>query len=233
MPSTWIEFDRALPVLTFAYSFGPALATSLAVGIDGGVAVVSPPSRATDACFDALATYGPVSALVAPNAFHHLGLREWKRRFPDAQVYAPAQSIDRVARKSGLAGIRPVTDLARRTGPGVELTDMPHYRTGEALVRMSTSRGRVWFITDFVLNLETLEGPLAARVLLKATGSAPGLRINNIGPTFMVRDKSALKRWLAAQALRDPPDFLIPAHGAIARIERGSDVLARLFGPAT
>ena len=112
MPSTWIEFDRTLPVLTFTYNFGPGLANALAVGVSGGLAVVSPPTRAADACFDALAAYGPVKALVASNAFHHLGISEWKQRFPDATLYAPAQSIERVQRKTGLAPFLPLA------GPG-------------------------------------------------------------------------------------------------------------------
>lgn len=31
------------------------------------------------------------------------------------------------------------------------------------------------------------------------SGSAPGLRFNNIAPLFMVRDRRALRRWLAAE----------------------------------
>jgi hypothetical protein len=41
----WQFFDPATPVLTFEYSFGPGTANALAVGVDGGLAIVSPPCR--------------------------------------------------------------------------------------------------------------------------------------------------------------------------------------------
>ena len=67
----WEVFDARTPVLTCAYSFGPAFANALAVGGAQGLFVVSPPYRARAAVFDELAAYGPVRALVASNAYHH------------------------------------------------------------------------------------------------------------------------------------------------------------------
>jgi len=49
--------------------------------------------------------------------------------------------------------------------------------------------------------------------VFRVTRSAPGLRFNNVAPMFMVRDKAALRRWLAAEAAKAPPAWLIPAHG--------------------
>ena len=48
--------------------------------------------------------YGAVRALIASNAFHHLGVPEWKSRFPDAAIFAPAQAIARVEKQSKLRG---------------------------------------------------------------------------------------------------------------------------------
>ena len=73
----WTAFFDQPQVLTFEYSFGPGVATALAVRIGEGLAVVSPPSRPTEEVFEALAAHGPVKALVAPNAFHTLGLTPW------------------------------------------------------------------------------------------------------------------------------------------------------------
>ena len=223
----WTTFDEKLPVLLGQYSFGPGIANALAVGIDGGIAVVSPPYRASEATFAELARYGPVKALVASNAFHYMGMREWKARFPDAALYAPAQSIARVQRKSGLAPILPLAEVTACAD--VEFVDMPHYKTGEVLVKMNTARGRAWYVTDCVLNLETIPGPLIARAVFRLSRSAPGLRFNNVAPLFMVKDKPALKRWLAAEAARDPPRYLLPAHGPVAECAQGGETLRRLF----
>jgi hypothetical protein len=217
--SGWKVFDAETPILTYQYSFGPATANALAVGGAGGLIVVSPPWKADDAVFDALAPYGPVVALVASNAFHHLGLPEWKRRFPAAGVYAPAQSIARVERKTKIAGIRPLSEAAPVAGHDVELIDMPHYRTGEALVRMKSTRGLAWYVTDFMMNMPVLPAHPVARLMFKWTKSAPGLRFNNIAPVFMVKDKKALKRWLAAEFDKAPPQWIVAAHGDVAQAD--------------
>ena len=86
----WKVFDETLPVLTYEYSFGPGTANALAVGIDGGIAVVSPPLHPQAELFDELARYGPVKALFASNAFHYMGMPEWKARFPEAALFADA-----------------------------------------------------------------------------------------------------------------------------------------------
>jgi hypothetical protein len=192
MPGGWKVFDERTPVLTYEYSFGPGTANALAVGGEGGLLVVSPPRRVAASVFDDLARFGRVRALVAPNAFHYLGLPAWKKRFPEAGLYAPAQSIARVAKHTGLEGIRPIADAAAIAGARVELVDMPHYRTGEALVRIRTGRGLVWYVTDVVLNMRDLPGNAIARFVFRVTGSAPGLKFNNVAPLFMVRDKAAL-----------------------------------------
>lgn len=46
--TTWNIVDTSFPIATYEYSFGPGLANSLAVGIDGGIAIVSPPCRVVD-----------------------------------------------------------------------------------------------------------------------------------------------------------------------------------------
>ncbi|MFO1414548.1 MAG: hypothetical protein U1F10_11725 [Burkholderiales bacterium] len=220
MPGTWREADAGLPALTFQYSFGPALSRALAVGIADGLAVASPPCRVPGAVLDALAARGPVRALVATNAFHHLGIPEWRRRFPEATVYAPAQSVARVGRKTGLP-VRPLAELAARSGPHVDFIDMPHYRMGETLIRMRTGRGVLWYVTDAVFNFAEVPPNFGVGFLFRVTGSAPGLRFNNLGTRFMVRDRPALKRWLLARHDEAPPAVMIPAHGEVADVADG------------
>lgn len=228
-PHGWKIFDAATPVLTFDYSFGPGRATALAVGGRDGLLVASPPCRVAEGVFTDLAPFGEVGALVASNAFHHMGLPEWKRRYPDAALFAPAQSIARVERQSGMSGIRPLADAAAIAGPALELIDMPHYRTGELLLRVKTGRGLVWYVTDVIMNLPVLPDHPVVRLLFKVTGSAPGLRFNNVGPTFMVRDRKALRRWLADEVRKAPPAWLIPAHGRILEWAAHPEQTQRLF----
>jgi hypothetical protein len=209
----WSVVDSALPILTYRYSFGPGLANALAVGGTDGLIVVSPPSRAPSAAFEELAARGKVRALVAPNAFHHLGLPLWKARFPEAAVFAPAQSVARVEKQSKLSGIRPLAEAAPLCGPSLELVDMPHYKTGEVLVRMKTGAGPVWFVTDVIMNLPQVPPRFPFNLLFKWTGSAPGLCLNGVAPFFMVEDRRALRRWLREEVEKAPPFLLIACHG--------------------
>lgn len=227
----WKVFDAGTPVLTYLYSFGPGTATSLAVGGADGLLVISPPCRIEEGVFADLARYGAIRALVASNAFHHMGLPEWKARFPDAAIFAPAQSIARVERQTKLKGIQRLATAGPIAGARLELIDMPHYKTGEVLVRIKTERGLVWYVTDIVMNLPGLPGNPVLKFLFKVTGSGPGLRFNNIAPLFMVRNKRELKRWLAAEADQAPPAWLIPCHGDIVELGSNPAVLSELFAP--
>lgn len=226
----WKVFDARTPILLYDYSFGPGRANALAVGGSGGLIVVSPPCRVAAAVKDDLAAYGAVRALVASNAFHHMGLPEWKAHFPDAALFAPAQSIARVEKQSKLTGIRPLADAAAVAGPAVELIDMPHYKTGEVLVRIATGRGLVWYVTDVIMNMPVLPGNPIVKALFGLSRSAPGLRFNNLAPLFMVADKAALRRWLAAEFRKSPPAWLIPAHGDAVEFAAAPEAKRSLFG---
>ena len=225
----WSIFDGKTPVLLYEYSFGPGSANALAVGIDGGLVVLSPPCGVDAGVFEDLSRHGPVRALVAPNAFHNLGLASWHARHPGAPIFAPAQAIPRLQKRTGLAGLRPLSEAAALTGRRLEMIDMPHYKTGEALVRIRSARGLAWFVTDVVMNLPVLPSHPVAKWMFKLSGSGPGLKFNNVAPLFMVRDKSELKRWLAAQADAAPPAWLIPCHGDLADLRADPDALQRMF----
>jgi hypothetical protein len=216
-------------VLVYEYSCGPGTANTLAVGGKDGLVVVSPPCRVAAGVFDDLAQYGPVRALIASNAFHHLGLPEWKARFPDAAIFAPAQSIKRVKKQSKLPDIRPLSEAASLAGARVELTDMPHYKTGEVLVRMTTDRGLVWYVTDVIMNLPELPRQPLMKALFRLSGSGPGLKFNNIAPLFMVRNKRALRRWIANEFRSAPPSWMIATHGDIVDFTATPDAGRALF----
>ena len=229
-PHGWRVFDAERGILIYEYSFGPGTANALAVRGRHGLVVVSPPCRVGPGVFDDLLPYGKVEALVASNAFHHMGLREWKTRFPDAAVFAPAQSVARVEKQSALSGIRPLADAGAVAGEGLELVDMPHYKTGEVLVRIATPRGAVWYVTDIIMNLRELPPNPVFNLMFRVSRSGPGLRFNNIAPLFMVADKAALRRWLVNELRSSPPAWLIATHGDPIEFAANPDAQRSLLG---
>jgi hypothetical protein len=216
MASTWTVVEPSLPALTLTYSLGPVIATSLALVVEGGVVLVSPPCNVADAVYTDLGQHGPLRALVAPNAFHSTGLAPWRERHPDVPIFAPAQSIARLEKSTKITGIRPVAEAAGRIGDRAEIIDMPHYKTGEILVRWRGEGGWVWYVTDVAMNLPVVPKGLFG-LIFKWTGSCPGFRRNAVAAMFMVKDKRALYGWLAEQADKTPPALIVPAHGDLLR----------------
>src|SRR4051812_45892821 len=107
---TWQRVSPDLPLYTCGYSFGAGHAIALAVPYDGGYAVISPPVKAPESSFAEIDGIGKVRAVVAPNAFHNMGIAAWAARFPDAKLFAPSQSINRVEKKAGVSGVKPLSD---------------------------------------------------------------------------------------------------------------------------
>ena len=65
------------------------------------------------------------------------------------------------------------------------------------------------------MNLPELPQNPLAKALFRLSGSGPGLKLNNIAPLFMVKNKKAHRRWLASEFRKSPPQYLIATHGDI------------------
>jgi hypothetical protein len=228
-PNSWVPLSADPWTAICEYSFGQGSAAALAVDVGGGVLLASPPCNVSDVIFAGISARGPVRALIATNAFHTLGLAPWKARFPEAAVFAPQQSLTRITKVSGITDIRPLGDAAALAGHRVALVDLPYFKTGEALIKVSTAEGLIWYVTDIILNLPRLPSHPLFALLFKLSGTAPGLRLNRIAPLFMVRDRPSLRQWLAREAKRDPPRWLVPAHGDIVELGSESTKLEALF----
>jgi hypothetical protein len=207
----WHTIDQDAAVLWREYEFGNnAFATTMVFrGIDGLVAV-SPGKGMSASDFDALAAYGPVTALVANNAHHHLGQAEWRARFPKAVSYAPAGAAAALNKKATGITYRPLSELVLPVHAHCD--EPPGYRTGDAFFRIRTAKGTVWYTGDLLTNIQRMPGP-PVRWLFTLSGSAPGFRLFRIGAWAFVKDKKALKAWVLAHLASDPPAVIVPAHG--------------------
>jgi hypothetical protein len=227
-PLTWKPALGDLPLFTCTYSFGPGIAHTLAAACEGGFAIISPPCNAPDSFYAETEKLGKVRAIVAPNAYHNMGIAAWKARFPDAGVFAPAQSIARVEKKGGVSGVKPLADAKALAGAELELVDMPHYKTGEVLARFKRGKHVVWYVTDVIMNLPIIPPGFPIHQMFKWTKSAPGLRPNGIAAMFMVKDKASLYRWMRSEVEAAPPTLLVPCHGD-AITERPTDRLLEIL----
>ena len=83
-PSLYSADGPTVPFFGFPYPTRMALAKLS----DGSVWAWSPVAL-TEALAEEVQALGPVRYIVSPNKIHHLFLREWVDRWPDARLYAP------------------------------------------------------------------------------------------------------------------------------------------------
>lgn len=215
---SWEVVDPDLPVLRAEYHFGSgAYATSMAVGLGDGLLLLSPPGgRQADALFDALAPYGPVTHIVAPNGFHRLGLPGAVARSPGARLFAPARVASRI--RSVLPdGPDPLPIEALELPSYLSLEEPPGTARPDVVARVESGSGRIWYLNDLILNLDQLPPGWIQGRLFGLMGFRQGLAVNRMGWRFIIRVKQPCQDWLLARLAESPPDILIAGHGPVLR----------------
>lgn len=182
---------------------------------NGDVVVLSPACSMSEGAYSDLTRLGKVTALVATNGHHHLGIGDFRRRFPEARVYAPALARARIAKKNPDAGeLAPLCDLLSSLDDDVVIREAPHTRSGEIWAFFKCDVGYVWFMSDILVNIESLPEALIPRLIFRWSGSGPGYRVFHAALALIVKDKKAVLRALLADAEAHPPAVVVPAHGA-------------------
>lgn len=222
-PAPWQVFDPTLPLLGAVY--GKTRVRMLAVGLrDGGLAVISPGAGVPDEVFAALEAWGRPRFLVAPNAYHNLGLPRWSARYPDATVVAHQRAQARLRKRLPALTFHGLEALEAALPEGVRLLCPPGARQGELWLSADTAEGRAWFVVDGLVNETHLPGgPLG--LLMRLMGFRAGLITNPFFKRLFLDDKAAHKAWVREALDQDRPVLFIPAHGAVLR---GPDVVAQL-----
>lgn len=211
---TWTNLTPDGGVRAIKYSFGPGTANTLAVRLDDGTfLVVSPGARLPTSALDALAKDGEVSALVAPNAYHHLGQGAWRARFPKATSYAPDGSLSRLAKQATAVPFRPLSELTAKLPAGVRCHVPDGMKVPDLLVSADAAGGAVWFSGDLISNTTRDDVKPLPRLLFKLLGGGEGYRFNKVPAMVYVRDRDAWRATLRGLFEKYPPATVLPAHG--------------------
>lgn len=211
-----IDRDAAVMTLTYSFAKGASASTFAARMGDGNMLVVSPSTTLTDAAAVELEAFGPVTAIVANNGFHHLGQMAWRERFPQATCYAAPEAIVRIKKKAPEVGdFQPLSALAEMTGPDVGVREVPDTKIGESWCWAKIEGGYAWYVSDVLINLESLPPSLMPKVLFWLSKSAPGFRVFNLALKFMVKNKKATLQLLLADMEGQAPTVIVPGHGAM------------------
>jgi glyoxylase-like metal-dependent hydrolase (beta-lactamase superfamily II) len=209
----WNVIDPDAAILWREYPFTKnAYATTFVFRGADGLVVVSPGTRLEARDYDALADFGKVRALVANNAFHHLGQKAWRERFPEAESYCPPGAVATLEKKVSGVRFRALSDLAL---PGhVHCEAAPGFKTGETILSVASKSGPVWYVGDLLANIQRTPRPPVGW-LFSLTGSAPGFRLFKLAVWLLVKDKKALREWMLTGLEKHPPAVVVPAHGPV------------------
>jgi glyoxylase-like metal-dependent hydrolase (beta-lactamase superfamily II) len=210
----WQPLTQDGSVRYLKYRFGPGTANTLAVRLEDGTwLVISPATGVSPAVLDDLAKDGAVSALVAPNAFHHLGQAPWRRRFPSALSYAADEAFPRLARKSPDVSYRSTSELKERVRSRVDVFMPLGLKAPDLMFRISVPGATVWWMGDLFSNNTAADQVWWLRLVAPLAGSGLGYRRNAKPGLIYVRDRAAWLRSMADEVGNHPPTIVIPAHG--------------------
>ena len=207
--------DRESAVLWREYSFGPAKATTLVFrGAGDGLIAISPGNNLESSALDELKDFGNVVGLVASNGFHWLGHPQWRKHFPQARSFSPAQGIARIAKKlPDLGRFETLDALTPLLGDRASVVDAPGHKMGNAFAMIRGKGGTFWYPSDLMANMPQLPANIVFRTLMSMTNSAPGYRLFRPAVWLGVKDKQVVRSWIDDEFAKAAPTTVVPAHG--------------------
>lgn len=152
--------------------------------------------------------------LLAPNSYHHVGIKPWRDRYPGSTVLASRAAISRLARV-GLTGIQPLDSLCNELPYNISILEPPGTRSGEVWLQLTGEATRTWIVCDSFFNYRALSSNPLARTMQIMFRAAPGLRISSIVKWWLIKDRKQYQTWVLGQLATERPTRLIPAHGAV------------------
>lgn len=200
----------------------PLRAVAMDLG-DKRVCVYSPVPHAGSAAMDQLRAMGrPV--LLAPNAYHTLGLPAHAAAFEDAAVVASDGAFRRIKQKTKLS-VEDLRLLEAHLPPHMSLLQPPGLRNGEVWISIRDADSAAWVVCDAFLNFPRLPAT-AFGLVMRLMRMGPGLAIGAIFK-LMAKDRRGYREWLLAKIAEERPTRIIPCHGEVlvddalpARLER-------------
>ena len=217
-PGGWTILDEPTKTLTREYNFakGSRARTFVTQYADNELVIASPPSRIERSHIEELERFGHVTAIVAPNGFHYLGLPVFKEAFPAAVMYAPELAAKRIAKKlPDLGELHPLSTLQGRLEPNLKIFDVPGFKIGEVWITVATEQGPIWYVSDSCFSLEQMPKAFLPKVLLKWTKSAPGFKLNRLGNKMFLKDPESYKGWFSERLAEEHPRMVVTAHGSV------------------
>lgn len=211
----WTAIDEDVGFWTAEYRVPGMPVSSTAIRLDDGGFLVVSPAEALIAPFKAQLD-GDARFLLAPNSYHHMGLKPWRAAFPKALAVAARGAQPRLS-KQGHQALHSLDELRAACPEHVEIVEVPSTRVGETWVVVKTASGVAWVVCDAFFNMQGRAKNPAMRALSWLLKSAPGLRISGLMKWGGLRDRKVYRAWLLHRLETDAPTILVPGHGDVIR----------------
>jgi hypothetical protein len=200
----------------------------------GALMVVSPGTDLPEADFAALDALGAVKALVAPGAFHHMGLPSWSARYPDAGLFGPTSAIPHIAKQHPtLKALQPLDALRPLLSTEFDLDEVAGCKHPDLFLALARGGEITWFVNELVSNNADYPSSFVFRTLFKLAGDHPGLNVMSLAGMLVGANKRTVRTYLEGKLQSSPPTRLVPCHGDVlqdpALGQKLADVLARRF----
>lgn len=229
--SAWKNVADGIWVRVYVFNDNPMLTSAVSLG-DGGLLVLNPGTDLRDGDFAELDALGTVKALVAPGAYHNMGLPAWSARYPSAGLYGPAAAAKHVAKvHEKLAPLQDLRALAVILPRDVEVFEVEGCGQPDALLVVRRGDGTTWFTNEIITNWASWPKSVIFRLLFKLTGARLGLDVSTMSLVFLRGKKPLVRAFFEGKLESHPPTRLVPCHGEVlqdANLKpRLAEVLAR------
>jgi hypothetical protein len=170
----------------------------------GQICLFSPVSGLSDAARASLSDIGDVSFLLAPNGFHNGGLVEYAAAYPDATLVATPEIHERLHGRTEL-DFEGLEALKKDLPDGMRLVNPDGLKNGETWLITQNDSICLWHVVDaFGAAKKNSEAKVCDHI-----------RPNKVFPSFGMRDRDVYLASLGGLLASDPPDVLLPCHGAM------------------
>jgi glyoxylase-like metal-dependent hydrolase (beta-lactamase superfamily II) len=193
------------------------------LGGAGGVLLYSP-VLLDAADIEALEAIGPVTAIIAPNLYHHFFLRAAADAFPAARVFVPEGLEAKIGPIPRAEMVTPEQPPALPAG--IEPFTFDRHAIHETMLFHRASRTLV--TSDLLYNYQAEHYP-GEKAMFRLIGcyGAPSVAFYH---RFVIRDKAAVKE-LVAQVREWAPRRIVMSHGRIVEDDNAAEIFAAAWQP--
>jgi hypothetical protein len=181
----------------------------------GGVVVVSPVPDLDESTLAELDSFGPLTAIIAPNYYHNLGIKPLLKRYPAVKLLAHEKAIPRLEKVTGL-NFEKVDQLSDLFPDGLKMACPDGLKQGEIWF-YTEARGQnpgLLAVCDCYFNMKPGKSFVLDKVF-RLANTYPGLRVSRVFGFMAIADRDLYKEWIRRFFSANKPTLLIPSHGEI------------------